>query len=182
MVNVACVLAEGFEESEAILVVDILRRAQFHVDLVSLDDVLVRSARGVQILADKRFEAMDDYDMIFLPGGSEGAKRLAADERVMNLLQSYTAHGKQISAVCAAPAVLAKAGVLKNQTFTAHPSVLKDPHFEGAQLSLASVVHSGNLITSRGLGTTLDFALALVETLGGDAAAIAEAIVYTKDL
>jgi 4-methyl-5(b-hydroxyethyl)-thiazole monophosphate biosynthesis len=182
MVKIACVLAEGFEESEAVLVVDILRRAQFQVDLVSLDALIVRSARGLQILADKPFEAMDDYDMIFLPGGAEGAKRLAADARVLSLLQRYAAQGKRLSAVCAAPAVLAKAGVLKHQTFTAHPSVLNDPHFEGAQAVMTSVVHSANIVTSRGLGTTLDFALALVDTLGGDAAAIADAIVYSKDL
>lgn len=182
MVKIACLLADGFEESEAIIVVDILRRAEFHVDMVTLDQPMVTSARNIKVEADKTFVDMDGYDMIYVPGGAVGSANLAKDARVIQLLQDYMKKDKYISAICAAPTVLGEANVLDHKNITSHPSVQYDQRLSQAHYSSDDVVMDGRLITSRGMGTALDFALSLVKVLGGDAQKIADAIVYRKTL
>jgi protein deglycase len=181
MVKVACLMADGFEESEAIIVVDILRRAEFQVDLVSIHQLMVNSARNIRIQADKLFEDMDDYDMIYVPGGLLGSENLAKDQRVVSLLQSYTKSNKYISAICAAPTVLGQANIVDQKNLTSHPSVKLDLRLLNANYLEQDVVIDDRLITSRGVGTAIDFALTLVDVLGGDGQRIADQIVYSKN-
>ena len=168
--RVLCLLVDGFEEIETITPIDLLRRAGAEVVTASLSGQKSVTGRClVTIEADATLaEVMEkDFDLLLIPGGP-GVKSLRADGRPAQLARSYAAAGKPVAAICAAPTVLFDAGLLAGRRFTAHFSV----HLELPQaLALERVVEDGNLITSRGAGTALDFGMALVRRLFGDTVA-----------
>ncbi len=166
MAKVLVPLAEGCEELEAVTVIDLLRRAGIEVVTAGLADGPVRASRGVVLMADTTLdEALsDDYDMLVLPGGGPGSDRLDADERIKHLLQQMAEKGKYTAAICAAPKVLKSAGLLEGKGVTCYPGVLNQTDVPGLDTN-QSVVQDGNVVTSRGPGTAMDFALALIENL-----------------
>ena len=165
MPKVLVPLAQGCEEIEAVTVIDILRRAGITVISAGLDAQPVRASRGVVLLPDLTLDEalLHDFDMIVLPGGQPGTNNLKADPRILNLLKIMSTRGKFVTAICAAPSVLATAGLLDGKHATSCPGTL-DSFAKVNQQQLA-VVTDGNLITSRGPGTAIDFALTLVERL-----------------
>ncbi len=167
MSRVLIPLADGFEEIETFTVVDVLRRAGITVVLVGLQSGPVASVRKVSVIPDDSLENVkaDDFDMIILPGGQPGTTNLGADVRVKRLLNEFNTAGKCISAICAAPSVLAEAGLIKGKRVTAYPSY-KDK-LDGAQYVESAVVSDGTIITSQGPGTAIAFALAIVTRLAG---------------
>lgn len=167
MVRVLVPLAEGFEELEAVTIIDLLRRAGVEVTAAGLQDGPIRGSRRTLIQPDTTLtDALgQEYDMVVLPGGLPGADHLAADPRVTDLLRRMADDGRYTAAICAAPRVLLGAGLLEGKRATAFPGVLEGA--EGPTLSDEAVVRDGRVITSRGPGTAMDFALALIETLCG---------------
>ena len=170
MPRVLVPLADGCEELEAVTVVDLLRRAGVEVVTAGLKPGIVKASRGVQLVPDLTLDValQDDYDMIVLPGGLPGATHLREDARVLELVRRMAAAGKVTAAICAAPTVLAEAGVLAGKMATSYPGSL-DPATPGLTLVDAPVVEDGNVVTSRGPGTAMDFALTLIARLCGDA-------------
>jgi protein deglycase len=162
-------LAQGCEELEAVTIIDILRRAGIQVDSAGLEAGPVRASRGTVLVPDITLEeAMTrDYAMIALPGGMPGMVNLKHDARIKALLQKMAAAGKYTTAICAAPAVLADAGLLEGKQATSYPGFLDEA--KNVILRDEAVVCDGRVITSRGPGTAMDFALELVETLAGHA-------------
>jgi len=160
-------LAEGFEEIEALAFVDILRRADIKVETVSVDNKdTVKGAHGIEVVADRKISEIDnDGTGIVLPGGIPGTFNLRDNENVIKLLKEYNASGKYIAAICAAPSVLGGIGILKSKNATCYPSFVKE--LIGANVSEESVVVDGNIITSRGAGTAHKFALKFVELVKG---------------
>jgi len=170
MSKVLVPLAKGFEEIEAVSIIDVLRRAGVEVFVASLDEnKIVQGANGISVQADVEVKdiSAEKIDMIVLPGGWDGTYALADDENVQNLLKEMDAKGKQIGAICAAPFALNKAGVLK-ENYTCYPSVEEQIREEGYQGDKAMVVEDGNVITSRGPATALCFALEIVKKLQGE--------------
>ncbi len=165
MPRVAIILADGFEETEAVAIIDVLRRAGIDTVVAGLHDGHLASARNVKVIPDTVIDAVkaDDFDMIVLPGGQPGTDNLNADPRVKALIGSFSQKGKLIGAICAAPIVLASAGVLKGKHATSFPSYKNS--LGGAVYKEKSVVSDGNVLTSRGPGTALTFGLAIVERL-----------------
>lgn len=169
MQKVLVPLAQGCEELEAISIIDLLRRAGINVVTAGLDSKPVTASRGTVIIPDTDLDTAlnDDYDMIVLPGGLPGADNLDNDERIKNILIKTATAEKITAAICAAPKVLANAGILDGKKATGYPGVLDNT--ENVTLSGDAVVKDGNVITSRGPGTALDFALTLIEALQGKA-------------
>lgn len=165
MPKVAVVLADGFEEVEAVAVIDVLRRAGIDTVVAGLHDGHITSARSVRIIPDTVIDTVkaDDFDMIVLPGGQPGSDNLNADARVIALIRSFSQKRKLIGAICAAPIVLGSAGVLAGKRATAFPSY-RDK-LGGAIYEEKAVVEDGNVLTSRGAGTALAFGLAIVARL-----------------
>ena len=168
----ACVLvplAQGCEELEAVTVVDLLRRAGIEVVTAGLDEQPVRASRGVVLVPDMTLdEALQkDYDMVVLPGGLPGADHLKSDERIIHLLVQMGEAGKYTAAICAAPAVLAAAGLLDGKRATSFPGSLKPENVPGLEYLEQPVVADGKVITSRGPGTAMDFTLELIAVLSG---------------
>jgi 4-methyl-5(b-hydroxyethyl)-thiazole monophosphate biosynthesis len=170
MAKVLIPLAQGCEELEAVTVADILRRAGITVITAGLDDGVVRASRGMMLLPDATLnEALGtDFDMIVLPGGMPGSEYLKNDVRVIDLLKRMAAAGKYTAAICAAPMALHAAGLLEGRRGTSFPGVLD--RLSGTHAFLDDkVVVDGSVVTSRGPGTAMDFALTLVELLTGKA-------------
>jgi 4-methyl-5(b-hydroxyethyl)-thiazole monophosphate biosynthesis len=169
MPTVLVPLAQGCEELEAVTVIDLLRRAGITVVTAGLDEQPVKASRGVKLIPDTTLdEAMkQSFDMIVLPGGLPGADYLNNDPRIHQLLKQMHEQGKYTAAICAAPKVLANAGILANKSATSYPGVLKNMSIPNMQFIEAPVVKDGQVVTSRGPGTALDFALELIETLVG---------------
>jgi protein deglycase len=167
MSKVLVPLADGCEELEAVTIIDLLRRGGIKVVSAGLKAGIVRASRGVQLVPDATLDValQDDYDMVVLPGGMPGATHLKDDARIIDLLKKMAAAGKYTAAICAAPMVLAEAGLLKDKQATSYPGALDG--VPGVSVSTAAVVQDGKVLTSRGPGTAMDFALALVETLTG---------------
>jgi 4-methyl-5(b-hydroxyethyl)-thiazole monophosphate biosynthesis len=161
--------ADGSEELEAVTIVNILRRGGINVTLAGLHAGALRGSRSIVITPDTTLdEALaHDYDMVVLPGGLPGTDHLKADARVLKLLQRMNGEGKYVAAICAAPSVLATAGLLDGKRATCYPTCLDE--FPKVKLQTSAVVEDGNIITSRGPGTAMDFALSLVERLCGKA-------------
>lgn len=166
MSSVLIPLAEGCEELEAVTVIDLLRRAGIQVVVAGLAAGPVHCSRGTMIVPDVALDEVltQPFDMIVLPGGMPGAEYLKNDRRIIHLLQQMATACKYVAAICAAPMALHAAGLLENRTATSFPGVLDA--LEGTHTySTNSVVIGGNIITSRGPGTAMDFALALIELL-----------------
>lgn len=167
MAKVLVPLADGCEELEAVTIIDLLRRAGIEVVSAGLKPGIVQASRGVRLVPDATLDValQDDYDMVVLPGGMPGAAHLKDDARILDLLKKMAAAGKYTAAICAAPMVLAEAGVLNGRQATGYPGFLDA--VPGVTVSTAAVVQDGKVLTSRGPGTAMDFALALVEALAG---------------
>ena len=162
-------LADGCEEIEAVTIIDVLRRGEIDVVVAGLSGGIVRASRGVKLEPDMDLETalQRDYDMVVLPGGAGGAERLAADPRIIALLRGMADAGKYTTAICAAPSVLAAAGLLDGREATSYPGYLDRNPAPGMRYSTAAVVQDGRVITSRGPGTAMDFALKLLDVLAG---------------
>lgn len=169
MASVLVPLAQGCEELEAVTIVDLLRRAGVEVLTASLDGEPITASRGVRLLADTDLdEALQrDYDMVVLPGGKAGADNLESDPRVRDLLRKMADSERFTAAICAAPKVLASAGVLEGKQATSFPGALEGVEIPGLDYREDPVVADGKIITSRGPGTAMDFALELIEVLAG---------------
>jgi len=168
----ACVLvplAQGCEELEAITVVDLLRRAGIEVVTAGLDDQPVCASRGTTLVPDMTLDAalQKDYDMVVLPGGLPGADHLRDDVRIIRLLVQMKEAEKYTAAICAAPRVLAKAGLLDGKRATSYPGALDADSVPGLDYVEQPVVTDGKVITSRSPGTAMDFALELIAILSG---------------
>jgi 4-methyl-5(b-hydroxyethyl)-thiazole monophosphate biosynthesis len=167
MPKVLVPLAEGCEELEAVTIIDLLRRAGIEVVAAGLKPGIVKASRGVQLMPDMTLdEALHGhYDMVVLPGGMPGAAHLKADARIIGLLKKMAGGGQYTAAICAAPMVLAEAGILNGKQATSYPGFLDG--LPGVAVSTATVVQDGKVLTSRGPGTAMDFALTLIEVLVG---------------
>lgn len=164
-------LADGFEEIEALTLVDVLRRADVHVTMCSIHHQLeVIGAHGVKVMADSKLEeieAVDNYDVVVAPGGMPGATNLRDDARVTDIFKSFYANpNKIVAAICAAPIILAKAGIAPQIVGTCYPG------FEGEvgykEYYKQAVVVDRNVLTSMGPGTAFALALKLVEIVVGE--------------
>lgn len=166
MKKVLVVLAPGFEEIEALVPVDILRRAGAVVTVAGTTPGPITGRSRISVVPDTTADkAGEDFDMIILPGGSPGTENLGKDERVKAVVQKMAEEGKLIAAICAAPTVLSALGVSRGRVVTSHPSVRGRLHDE--KISDERVVVDANLITSQGPGTAMEFAFRLVEVLFG---------------
>jgi len=167
MASVLIPLAQGCEELEAVTIIDLLRRADINVVTASLDGAPVHASRGTVIIADKQLDEVLDnnFDMLVLPGGLPGADHLDNDPRIRALLRKMADDNKFTAAICAAPKVLVSAGLLKGKNATAYPGTLEKMDLPNTTLVSQAVVVDGNVITSRGPGTAMDFALILIELL-----------------
>lgn len=177
MPKVAVILADGFEEIEALTVVDVLRRANITCHMVGFEDK-VTGSHAIQVQADFVFDGdLSGYDMIVLPGGMPGAAHLRDNESLISELQKFDQVGKIVAAICAAPIALNRAGLIEGRNFTCYDGVqdqIADGHYHKE-----TVVVDGNIITSRGPATALAFAYHLVETLGGHAESLRNGMLYT---
>jgi len=169
MAKVLLPLAEGFEELEAVTVIDLLRRAGIEVTVAGLAEGPVRGSRGTVIMPDDTLDMVlgEDFDMLVLPGGLPGADHLNEDTRIHALLRQLAANDRYTAAICAAPKVLAAAGLLEGRSVTAYPGVLDGSSVDGMRYDGGAVVVDGKVVTSRGPGTAMDFALTLVQLLSG---------------
>jgi 4-methyl-5(b-hydroxyethyl)-thiazole monophosphate biosynthesis len=179
MSTVLVPLADGVEEMEAVIVIDVLRRAGCRVISAGIKTRTVTASRDTVLVADRLFSEVqiDAMDALVLPGGAGGTEALLADERVLAAAKRLYAAGRTVAAICAAPLVLQAAGLLEGHRFTSHPGV-RERFTSGVRVD-ERVVVEGNLITSQGPGTAFDFALALVARLEGKpkANAVAAAMV-----
>lgn len=169
MTRVLIPLAPGFEDLEAVTLIDLLRRAGIEVVTAGLHAGLIQGARGVRVqpdaLLDEVMEA--DFDMIALPGGMPGAEHLKNDARVQAVLRRLGAAGKYTAAICAAPIALAAAGLLEGKRATSYPGFVEKLGLTHTTCLQDPVVVDGKVATSRGPGTAMDFALTLIELLVG---------------
>ena len=159
-------LADGVEEMEAVITIDILRRAGWKVVAAGLATGVVTAARGVRITPDCPLAdaGADDFDALVLPGGAKGVENLRKDRRIVESVRQYSSADKLVCAVCAAPLVLHQAGILAGRRVTSHPSVALE--LNQSEWIDAPVVVDGNIVTSQGAGTTLAFALEIIRRMG----------------
>ncbi|TGL65757.1 DJ-1 family glyoxalase III [Leptospira sarikeiensis] len=157
--------ADGMEEMEAVIVVDVLRRAGIEVVSAGIQDKTVTASRGVKLIADSLLSEIDpsEFDMIVLPGGNLGTKNLNSNELIPKILKDYKEENRWIGAICAAPNVLLTHSILQNQKFTAFPgSIPANEMYTGSRLELTD-----KILTSIGPGSAFEFALKIVELLSG---------------
>lgn len=171
MPRVLVPLAQGCEELEAVTIIDLLRRAGIEVITAGLDDAPVKASRGTVLLADTTLEQVldQDFDMVVLPGGLPGATYLDEDPRIHDLLKRQAGQARWSAAICAAPKVLANAGLLDGHEATSYPGAVVAANYPSIKLIDQPVVVDGKVITSRGPGTAMDFALELIDLLVGHA-------------
>lgn len=168
MIKIAVPLAQGFEEIEAVVIIDVLRRADLDVTVVSITDELeVIGAHSIKITADQLFEdeSFNDHDMIVLPGGIPGAVNLKNHTGLQNQILNFHKKGKPLGAICAAPLVFGSLGILGNQTATCYPGF--EEQLLGAKTKGKNVELSGKIVTGKGAGVAIEFALKIVEMLKG---------------
>jgi len=164
-------LAQGCEELEAITITDLLVRAGVEVTTAGLDDQPVTASRGITIIPDTSIDTVlnQTFDLIVLPGGLPGADHLRDDENILALLKNHADKGKYIGAICAAPKAVAAAGLLEGKKATAYPGVLEALDNTQIDVKDTAIEIDGKIVTSRGPGTAMDFALTLIELLEGQA-------------
>lgn len=169
MKKVLIPLAQGCEELEAVTIMDLLTRAGIEVISAGLDDQPVTCSRNTVIIPSTTLDKVIDneFDLIVLPGGLPGADHLRDDARIIKLIQKQSAANKPVGAICAAPKVLAKAGLLTNKKATSFPNVLTDLNLTTTTITESALEIDHNIITSRGPGTAMDFSLTLIELLEG---------------
>ena len=181
MSKVYIFLADGFEEIEGLTVVDLLRRADIQIDMVSImGRKQVVGAHGIKVEADYLYEEVkvEEADMLVLPGGMPGTKNLSGHEDLCEQLKTFHEAKKGVAAICAAPMVLGQNGILKGRRAVCYPGF--EQYLEGATVKKVEVVTDGNVITSRGLGTAIEFASAIITYFVGEEKAkeIKKAIIY----
>lgn len=168
MSRAAVLFAQGLEECEGLIVVDLLRRAKIDTDIISLDgsDEII-SSHQVTVRGDRSFVDTDfaEYDVIVLPGGMPGTRNLQQDSRVISVISDFYRKGKLVAAICAAPVVLETAGILSGKKATVHHNFTKE--LVSAEYVSQEVVSDGNIITAWGLGAAIPFGLAIVERCCG---------------
>ncbi len=167
MASVLVPIANGFEEIEAVSLIDVMRRGGIEVVTASLGDREVTGANGITIVTNNKIANVraEDFDMILLPGGHDNAIALKESARVQELLKTFDSAGKNVGAICAAPMALKEAGLIKNK-YTCYPSYEKDIGLDKFT-DKEKVVIDGNIMTSRGPGTAICFGLEIVKTLVG---------------
>ena len=166
MSKVYIFFADGFEDIEGLTVVDLMRRAGIDIQTVSIKETKeIRTSHGIDLLTDRTFGECDfsDADMLVIPGGMPGTLNLGASDMVNKVIKKFAGEGKIVAAICAAPSVLGAAGLLEGRHATCHPGF--EEKLTGAITSEDAVVVDGNIITSRGMGTAIDFGLAIVDCL-----------------
>lgn len=180
MPNALILLAPGFEETEAVTIIDLLQRAQVEVDVAGLEKQYVTGSHNITVNPDFYYLDVDaiTYDILILPGGQPGTNNLKKDETVLEWIKQRHAAKKKLAAICAAPTVLHAAGITKDVRLTSYPAekeVFTDSHYLEEP-----VVIDGHIITSRGVGTAIPFALTLISILinRNEAEEIAERILY----
>lgn len=178
MKKIAVILANGFEEVEALTVVDMLRRLQLTCDMIGFEKE-VEGSHGIIVKADRLLsDTFEGYDAIVLPGGLPGATNLRDSEKVIELVKKMNEEGKLVAAICAAPMVLDRAGVLKGKKCTSYPGV--GEKFEGCEYVEDFVVKDGNILTSRGPATAFAFAFSIAEELGVCTKALRDGTLYSR--
>jgi 4-methyl-5(b-hydroxyethyl)-thiazole monophosphate biosynthesis len=162
--SVLVLLANGFEDIEALSVIDVLRRAKIEVDLVSIDQREVVSSSDVHYLFSKTINDIDvkDYQLLFLPGG-RGVKLLDESTKVRDIIRQFYDSDRYIAAICAAPSILGKMGLLNHKSFTCFPGF--ERHCQHGKYHLVDVIQDGNIITGRGVAYAMEFGLYLVKLL-----------------
>lgn len=173
MKKVLMLLSDGFEEIEALGVVDILRRCGIQVEICSTTgEQIVASSRGVKIIADTLYPEQgipgDDYAGVILPGGLPNAHTLRDDDRVIQTVRDFSKQGLLVCAICAAPCVLERAGILKGKRATSYPGCIDESKCDYSE---ERVVRDGNILTSRGAGTACEFGFSIAKALGYEAKA-----------
>ena len=181
MKNIGIFFAEGYEEIEALTVVDLCRRAGINIQMISVTgEKQVTGSHKIAVEMDQLFDEVDfeTLDMIVLPGGMPGTLNLEAHEGLMARVEEFDKSGKGVAAICAAPSILGHKGILKGRKACSYPGFEKD--LEGAEVVFDSVAVSEHVITSRGMGCAIDFSLAIIEKLCGAAESekLAKAIIY----
>ena len=172
MKNIAVHLAKGFEEIEAIAIIDVLRRAGLKVTVVSVTGSLqITGSHQIEVMADELFENMEysSVDMIVLPGGMPGAENLNQHQGLKKQIESFNTQGKLLGAICAAPLVFGQMGILEGKKATCFPGFEK--YLKGAEISGEATEVAGNIITGKGAGVAVHFALKIVEMIKGPAVA-----------
>ncbi|EMJ96938.1 MULTISPECIES: DJ-1 family glyoxalase III [unclassified Leptospira] len=165
MPKVLVPFADGMEEMEAVIVVDVLRRAGIEVVSAGISSNIILASRGIKLVSDSLLSEIDpsNFDMIVLPGGNQGTKNLNADPLVSEILKKFKKEDRWIGAICAAPNVLLTHNILQDQKFTAFPgSVPSNEKYTGSRLEL-----SDKILTSIGPGSAFEFSLKIVELLSG---------------
>ena len=161
-------IAEGFEEIEALTPVDLLRRAGITVFTAGIGNKIITGARNIQVVCDITDNEINiqknDIDIIILPGGNPGYINLGKSNFVVSLINEFYKNGKKIAAICGAPTVLSKLGLLKDKAATCFPDLLDSLECK-EKIRDKKVVIDGNIITSRSAGTAVDFSLAVIEEL-----------------
>lgn len=168
MSNLAIFFAKGYEEIEALAVVDVCRRCGLTIDMISItEERKVEGAHGIVVEMDKVMSEIDfaTYDMIILPGGGAGTRNLEACQPLMEQVDAFFQAGKYVGAICAAPSILGHRGILKGKNACCFPGF--ESHLEGATIGAGPVEMAGNVITSRGMGTAIDFGLAIAGVFCG---------------
>ena len=170
--KMAVLLAEGFEEIEAVIPIDVLRRLEFEVVTVSLGGK-VSGSHGIIFDPDCLIDALDAaaLDAVILPGGLPGAENLKNSPQVINLVREMYNAGKIVAAICAAPIALAQAGIMKGKTCTGYPMALVKDALADANYTAEKVEHDGNVITGKGPGAAFDFAVEIAIAMGKESQA-----------
>ena len=166
MKKAVMLFAKGYEEVEALMTVDLLRRGGVDVKMASItEDMTVCGSHGIQVGMDTKLAdvELDQVDAVIIPGGKEGTDRLGADEAVCYTLQRAFEAGKVVAAICAAPSVLGACGILEGKRARCYPGF--EGKLTGAEFVDEMAVVDGNVVTSRGLGTSMEFGFALLEVL-----------------
>ncbi len=183
MPTVLVPVANGTEEMEAAITIDVLRRAQWTVVVAGVDDGLITAARGMRLMPDKAWNEIHppDFDILIIPGGGPGVERFLQFKPLLETIRDFYREEKWIGAICAAPLTLQAAGILDGKKATCHPGV-SDRLTSTPRLRKSTVV-DGRIVTSQGAGTTFEFALTIIQLVegSGKARAIADSIVLGEN-